>query len=401
METRVGGLALENAVYNASGPRTGRVEALKKIGESRAGAVVSKSATLLSQSGNPFPRYREDALGPGRAVGSINSEGLPNEGIDYYISQSVLDAVKATGKPYIVSLSGLKLADNLEMLTRVAEVRDTDPTRIAGVELNLACPNIPGKPTVAYDFEQMEDVLAQVARHPLFSKGRGGRGGSPSPCVLGVKLAPYFDAPHFDRAAELVLKHKDVVRYVVTTNTIGNALVVDAEHEMAAIAPKGGFGGLGGGYVKQTALANVKALYDRLEDSGVDIVGVGGVASGTDAFELILCGARAVQVGTTHWTEGAGCFDRISTELEALMKRKGYTSVEQFRGKLKPYSKPQGGAKAAKQGAGGGDTARTMQRLELAVKRMHALVMLLIVVLAFTAMQVPAVNNIIGLGGGR
>jgi len=276
------------------------------------------------------------------------------------------------------------------MLNRVAEVRDRDPTRIAGVELNLACPNIPGKPTVAYDFEQMEDVLSQVAEHPLFRSSKS----SSSKCPLGVKLAPYFDVPHFDRAAELVLRHKDVVRYVVTTNTIGNALVVDAEHEMAAIAPKGGFGGLGGGYVKQTALANVKALYDRLEGSGVDVVGVGGVASGTDAFELILCGAKAVQVGTTHWTEGAGCFDRISAELDALMKKKGYASIEQFRGKLKPYSKPKGGAKQPKGHLGEGDAARA-ERLALAVKRMHALVMLLVVALAATAMQVPAIQVLI------
>ena len=53
---------------------------------------------------------------------------------------------------------------------------------------------------------------------------------------------------------------------------------------------------------------------------------------------MILCGAKAVQVGTCHWIEGSSCFDRIAMELEALMISKGYKSIEEFRGKLKPYS---------------------------------------------------------------
>ncbi len=58
-----------------------------------------------------------------------------------------------------------------------------------------------------------------------------------------------------------------------------------------------------------------------------------------DAFEMILCGATAVQVGTCHWTEGPKCFDRICQELKDLMTKKGYKSVDDFRGKLKEWSK--------------------------------------------------------------
>ena len=99
--------------------------------------------------------------------------------------------------------------------------------------------------------------------------------------VLGAARAP---APH---------------SYVVCINTIGNALFVDPEKECAVIAPKGGYGGLGGGYVKQTALANIRMISLKLAEHGrpdIDVIGAGGVASGTDAFEMILCGAKAVQV---------------------------------------------------------------------------------------------------------
>eukprot|EP00959_Pyramimonas_sp_CCMP1952_P179759 3758700-Pyramimonas_sp.AAC.1 len=189
LKTTMGGVTLDCCVYNASGPRTGNLAPLVKIGESRAGAVLSKSATLVEQTGNPLPRYKEFPVGD-MCPASINSEGLPNAGIDYYISDDVVNAIHLLNKPYFVSLSGLSLNDNLAMLDRAMKVEN-----IAAIELNLACPNIPGKPTMAYDFDQMEEVLKQVCSHPLF-------GNKP----LGVKLAPYFDIPHFQRAAAILNK---------------------------------------------------------------------------------------------------------------------------------------------------------------------------------------------------
>ena len=306
------------------------------IAKSRSGAVLCKSATLEKRSGNPLPRYLELELGGSAAAGSgsgssrstacvtsINSEGLPNAGIDYYLSSELVGALNASeygGKPYIVSISGLKLEANIEMVRRAAATEG-----VAGIELNLACPNVPGKPVVAYDFEQMENILARIGNLDLHGK------------PLGVKLAPYFDVPHFQRVAE-ILNSCDFIGYVVCTNTIGNGLVIDTDLEMACIAPNGGFGGLAGGNIKYTALANVRKFAQLLRED-IQIVGVGGVATGRDAFDLILCGASAVQVGTAHKKEGPACFDRIAAELEELMREKGYKHIEEFRGKLRPYSR--------------------------------------------------------------
>ena len=82
-----------------------------------------------------------------------------------------------------------------------------------------------------------------------------------------------------------------------------------------------------------TALANVHAFYQRLNPQ-IQIIGTGGVLTGRDAFEHILCGASMVQVGTTLHKEGVGAFDRITNELKAIMAEKGYESLEDFRGKL-------------------------------------------------------------------
>ena len=56
--------------------------------------------------GNPLPRYKEIDLGASQCVGSINSEGLPNKGIDYYLTDEACQAGVVNDKPYIVSLSG-------------------------------------------------------------------------------------------------------------------------------------------------------------------------------------------------------------------------------------------------------------------------------------------------------
>jgi dihydroorotate dehydrogenase (fumarate) len=356
LSTNIAGLELKCCIYNASGPRTYSVEALKKIAESRSGAVLAKSATLEKFDGNVLPRHvNKIGLGAGYGDGSINSEGLPNFGIDYYFSEEVTKQIASLGKPYIVSLSGFCADDNIEMLQRVLAAADKG-SGISAVELNLACPNIPGKPIVAYDFEQVDALLHKMHEAGLLDR-----------VPLGVKLAPYFDSAHVKRVVEVLAKYP--IRFVATCNSIPNGLFVDVEGECEGMAANHGLGGLGGGFVKHTALANVRLLSTALQEAGrhdVDVVGVGGVSTGEDAFAMILCGAKAVQIGTCHWTEGPRCFARIAGELEALMRRKKYSTIEDFRGKLKPYAKSErpdtvNGSATAK----AGKNARQMVQLYL------------------------------------
>ena len=65
------------------------------------------------------------------------------------------------------------------------------------------------------------------------------------------------------------------------------------------------------------------------------IIGTGGVVNGVDAFEHVLCGASAVQIGTVLVEEGVDVFGRLETELAAQLSKKGYTRLEDCRGKLK------------------------------------------------------------------
>lgn len=323
LQTTVASIPLECCIYNASGPRTGSSAALAKVAASQSGAVLAKSATPSKQTGNPMPRtWQSDAA-------SLNSEGLPNAGIEYYIDPTTIEESMAanSSKPYMVSISGKTVEDNCDMIRKIIAANKTNGNKIACLELNLACPNVIGKPIIAYDFEQMRSVLDKVSKVKGIEK-----------LILGVKLPPYFDGPHFQAAAKVLNDYQHIVKYVASINTIGNALAIDVISETPSISSKGGFAGLSGKAVKHTALANVRQMRTLLSPK-IDVVGVGGVETGTDAFELILCGASAVQVGTCHWREGPKCFDRIADELRALMKEKGYKSIDDFKGKLKEWNK--------------------------------------------------------------
>jgi len=354
LSTTVAGVHLPTCLYNASGPRSGTAAALHKVALSQSGAVLTKSATLLAQTaGNPQPRTYHAA----DDTASFNSEGLPNNGIDYYIAKETYQEAmmaqqsedpdpsnntKLIDKPYIVSLSGKCLADNIEMIKRTvqAAAQSSNDIKIDSIELNLACPNIIGKPIIAYDVEQMDDILKEIGT--TLQSLRQQYVKIPP---LGVKLPPYLDFDQLQRASAVLNRHLDTVRYVVAINTMGNALTVDgAVSEMPRIRSNDGYAGLSGPACKYTALANVRKLRQLLDPS-IDIVGCGGVTTGLDCFELLLVGATAVQTATQHWKEGPACFDRILSELTEIMQEKGYTGIADFQNKLRPWS-AEGAAKA-------------------------------------------------------
>lgn len=299
----------ENPLMNASGVHCMTVEELTALENSAAGAFITKSATLAPREGNPEPRYADVPLG------SINSMGLPNNGVDYYLDYALKYQMNHEA-PLFFSVAGTSVDENIALLQKI---QDSDFQGIT--ELNLSCPNVPGKPQVAYDFPLTEKILTEVFQ--FFAK------------PLGVKLPPYFDMAHFDQMAEIL--NKFPLTYVNSINSIGNGLYIDPESDQVVIRPKEGFGGIGGEYVKPTALANVRAFATRLKPE-IKIIGTGGILTGQDAYEHLLCGATMLQIGTQLQKEGPAIFERIAQELEAIMKKKGYQSIADFRGKVKTIS---------------------------------------------------------------
>lgn len=289
---------------NAAGALCVTREELEALGRSHAGAIVTKSMTVEPRTGNPEPRYHRFP------TGSINSMGLPNLGYRAYAQ--LIPELQRFRKPVIASVAGFREDDFITIATVITESR---PDLI---EVNLSCPNIPGEPQIGYDAEASERLLAQVRK--IVS------------VPLGVKLPPYFDPAHQEKIAR-VLKRVGI-DFLSLVNSVGNGLVVDPEKESAVIKPKGGFGGLGGALIKPVALANVRAFW-KLFDGRMPIIGTGGVVTGSDVFEHLLCGASAVQVGTTLVEEGLGTFERLAKELAAVLEKKGYPSPSACRGALR------------------------------------------------------------------
>ena len=305
ISTKIAGVKLETCIFNASGPADVTLRELEKIAKSKSSAVTMKSCTLEAREGNPEPRYAD------LEYGSINSMGLPNLGYKAYVvfSQRLKKGYK---KPVIASISGMTLEDNVTIF------KAFNKSPVDFIEFNPGSPNTIGKPIVGYDARAMDKLLKAVSKV--------------SKKPFGIKLPPYFDLVHFDKISKVIKKYP--VKFVACINSIGNGLVIDANSEKPLIKPKGGLGGIGGKYIKFTALANVRRFYE-LFNGKIDVIGVGGVYSGKDAFEFILAGASAVQIGTAYLQKGPNIFSKVQTELRDIMSKKKYKRLSDFRGKLK------------------------------------------------------------------
>lgn len=306
ISTKIAGIKLATCVFNAAGPADVTLKELDIIGQSDSSAIVMKSCTLEPREGNPEPRYAD------LEHGSINSMGLPNLGYKAYVkfTRSLKNKYR---KPVIASICPMSIEDNIVML------KAFNQSSADIIEFNPGSPNTIGKPIIGYNPKEMDRLLestSKVCKKPF-----------------GVKLPPYFDLVHFEQIATVIKKYP--VKFVTCINSIGNGLVINPITEKPLIKPKGGLGGIGGKYIKYTTLANVRKFYELFEEK-IEIIGVGGVYTGIDAFELILAGASAVQIGTAFLQSGPKIFKKVEIELKEFMNIKGYTKISDFRGKLKP-----------------------------------------------------------------
>jgi dihydroorotate dehydrogenase (NAD+) catalytic subunit len=285
MSVRFCGLELAHPIINASGTFDA-IAAEKVFGDELRrhfpfSAFVSKTVTLAPRQGNPPPRLWE------LAGGMINSIGLPNKGVQGYIEHD-LPRLAALPVPLIVNVMGSSHDEVAGLVEAFAERPE-----VAALELNVSCPNV----KTGLMFGAVPEETGALVRRvrPLTRK----------PVI--VKLTPNAtDVPAVALAAQEA--GADAVSLI---NTIrGMAL-----HPRTGEPWLGGVtGGISGPAVRAVALAQVHALRSVLE---IGIVGMGGVQSGHDAFDLMQVGADLVAVGTESFRDPAAG-SRIALELAAI-----------------------------------------------------------------------------------
>ena len=277
------GLKLEHPVINASGTYDA-VAARKVFGDELLvefpfSAFVSKTITPEPRAGNEPQRIWETP------AGMINSIGLPNKGLEGFL-RSDLPQLAELPVPLIVSVMATNHAEFVRLVQAVCE-RD----EVAAIELNVSCPNVHSGLIVGENPDETEALLE--ALRPLTEK------------PLIVKLTPNVANPE----AVAVAAEEGGADAVSLINTM-KASAIDPATGRPSLAA--GHGGLSGPAVRPIALQQVRAVRAAVE---LPIVGMGGIASGTDAAEFIAAGATLVAVGTESFRDPrAG--SRIANELE-------------------------------------------------------------------------------------
>ncbi|WP_185852255.1 dihydroorotate oxidase [Blattabacterium cuenoti] len=307
ISANISGIQLPLCMMNASGVLCSTDQELSNLLNSSSGGVVTKSCTYKPRKGNVLPRYFE------WNIGSINSMGLPNLGINFYLN--FLER-KNINKPIFLSISGLSSEENYFLIQKANQ-----SSKVTAIELNLSCPNLLEKEDMlGYDFYKISSFIENIFK---FNKK-----------PLGIKLPPYFQDAHIKNIAFIL--NQFPIFFVTCINSLPNGLFIDTNKESVVIRPKKGFGGIGGSIIKPFALANIHKFYTYLRKD-ISIIGCGGISSGEDIFEHILCGASAVQIGTQFMKEGISVFERLKKELTFVLEKKNYSSINSFKGRLKNF----------------------------------------------------------------
>lgn len=297
--TEVCGIALRNPVIAASGTFAYGVEFKSLVDFDQIGAFVVKGISREPIAGNPAPRLWE-AEG-----GMINSVGLQNIGVEAFLTEKAPE-LRRLQTPYIINVFGYTPEDYCEVVRRLE-----DSEGHAAYELNVSCPNTRhGGMVFGSDPGLLAELVASVrplTRRPVIVKL--------SPNVARIEPVA--------RAAEAA--GADAISLV---NTFVS-LAIDPRTRRPRIGA--GFGGLSGPAIKPIAL---RMVYEAARSVRIPVIGLGGIATGQDAAEFLIAGAKAVEVGTaTFWDPSAPA--RIARELLDFMREERIAGVAELVGTLR------------------------------------------------------------------
>lgn len=291
-----GGLILDNPITTASGTFSPR-ESSEFYDLSELGAMITKGIANVPWEGNPTPRIAETY------GGMINSVGLQNPGVDYFIEHE-LPFAKQFNTKVIANVAGRSIEDYCEVVEKLSE------TDVDALEVNISCPNVKkGGIGFGVQCDLAGSVVKEVRRV------------SKKPLI--IKLSPNVtDITEIAKAVEA--EGADAISLI---NTL-LGMKIDVHRMRPVIANK--MGGFSGPAIKPVAVCMV---YQVRRAVNVPIIGLGGIMTGEDAAEFILAGADAISVGTAALVNPTAPVD-IKRELVEYMERYGFKNLAELRGAL-------------------------------------------------------------------
>jgi dihydroorotate dehydrogenase (NAD+) catalytic subunit len=297
LTSTVGSLSFPNPVMTASGTAGHGAELGAYVDLARIGAVVVKSLSAQPWEGNPAPRVHETPSG------MINSVGLQGPGVQRWTAEE-LPALVEAGARVVVSIWGRSIDD----YAAAAELCADLPSQVVAVEVNVSCPNVD-------DGHKMFSHAPDTTRAVLEAT-------APAARPRWAKLSPNVTdlVPIAAAAAE------GGAEAVTLINTL-MGMVIDTDLRAPFLG--GGGGGLSGQAIHPVAVRAVYEVHRSLGD--LPVVGVGGIASASQAVELMMAGASAVQIGTASFANPAAS-ERILDELAVWCAHRGVDRISDLVG---------------------------------------------------------------------
>jgi dihydroorotate dehydrogenase (NAD+) catalytic subunit len=296
MSTTLGNAWFPTPIFTASGCASSGKELAQFFPLNQIGAVVTKSVMSKPRHGRPTPRMAETPSG------MLNSIGLQGPGIDSFLAHDVPWLLNQKSR-VIVSIAGETVEEYSTLARKLRSV-----SGISAVEVNISCPNVENRGLVfACDPDASRRVIDGVR------KTIGGE------IPIIAKLSPdVTDLPSIARG--VVDAGADCLALINTV--LGMVINIDSMKPHLG----GKTGGLSGPAIKPIAVRAIYQVHAALPK--VPILGMGGVASGRDALELILAGASGVSVGTASFGN-PNAIIQIQNELRELLAARGFATLQQ------------------------------------------------------------------------
>jgi dihydroorotate dehydrogenase (NAD+) catalytic subunit len=292
------GIRLKNPVLTASGTFGYGEEYAEFVDLNKLGGVIVKGISLRPIKGNPPPRIWETPSG------MLNAIGLENPGVDVFLNEK-LPYLRKYDTAVIVNVFGYSLDEYVGVVERLDGV-----SGIAGLEVNISCPNVKaGGIVFGTNLRAAIELLSAV------------RKATKLPVI--AKLSPNVtDITEFARGA----RDAGCDGLSLINTLLGMAIDVRCRRPRLANCT----GGLSGPAIRPVA---VRMVWQAARAVPLPIIGMGGIATAEDALEFILAGASAVAVGTANFVNPRATLDVLSG-IGSILAEQGVQNIAELIGKV-------------------------------------------------------------------